>query len=150
MQTRVFVIPVVDAQEATAEYDNFINSHRVIETERRFVEEGMRSCWVVWVSFADGTEVKRFKNEPIDYQKVLSKEDYEAFNRLRDIRKEISQSEGIAVYLVFENKELAEIATAKLFTIAAMQGNKVLNAQRVEKYGRLLLEKYVPNFDFPM
>ena len=45
---------------------------------------------------------------PQDYKQVLKPEEFEVFSRLREWRKGVAEKEGVPVYVVFSNEQLAE------------------------------------------
>ena len=47
----------------------------------------------------------------VDYKEVLSPADFALFAKLRDWRKATAEQEGIPVYAVLTNEQLAAIAT---------------------------------------
>ncbi len=49
MAFRSFVIPVFPSEWAERELSRFLQSHRVVSVERRFVEQGSESFWAVLV-----------------------------------------------------------------------------------------------------
>jgi hypothetical protein len=109
------LIPVRNAEWAERELNDFVESHRVLAVDRRWVDQGENSFWTVWVDYlepgsgATGTRSKR----SVDYREVLSPEDFEVFAKLRVLRKEISGEDGVALYNVFTNEQLAQIVQSR-------------------------------------
>ena len=71
----------------------------------------------------------------VDYKEVLKPEDFEVFSRLRDWRKAEAEQEGVPVYGVFTNEQLAEMVRQRAGTKAALKGIAGVGEARVEKYG---------------
>jgi superfamily II DNA helicase RecQ len=45
----------------------------------------------------------------VDYKEVLKPEEFEVFSRLRDWRKAVAEKEGVPVYVVLSNEQLADM-----------------------------------------
>jgi superfamily II DNA helicase RecQ len=76
----------------------------------------------------------------VDYKEVLNADDFAVFARLRVWRKDVAQQEGIPLYTVFTNEQLAQIVQQRVQTKADLQANAGVGDARVEKYGPRLLE----------
>jgi len=95
----------------------------------RFVEEGERSFWSFCVDFVDargGSSSSSaaggsWKRNRTDYREVLNAEDFAVFAKLREIRKAIAQAEGVPVYTIFTNEQLAQIVQARAATKSALE-----------------------------
>jgi len=46
-------------------------------------------------------------NARIDYREILNQQEYVLFDRLRELRKTISEKQGVPVYAIFTNEQLA-------------------------------------------
>jgi len=123
MPMRTFMIPVTDCGDACDAMNQFMRHFRVLSTDRRFVEIGLQSFWSILVDYL---EVKpetmsgeqrptKFRNR-IDYREVLDPEAFARFAQLREFRKRLAQEEGVPVYTVFTNEQLAEIAKNRIVT----------------------------------
>ena len=78
--------------------------------------------------------------ERVDYRKVLSDDEFQIFCRLRDARKSIAESEGVPLYTVFTNAQLAEIVRANCENMDNLQAIKGLGKGRLAKYGQAILD----------
>jgi hypothetical protein len=147
MAYRVFTLPVRDPGAAETELNGFLASHRVLSVDRRFVEEGERSFWSFCVEFVDArrgsssaSAARMWKRDRTDYREVLSAEDFAVFAKLREIRKAIAQAEGVPVYTIFTNEQLAQIVQARATTKSALEQVVGVGDGRVGKYGERILE----------
>ena len=61
-------------------------------------------------------------------------------NPRRDWRKEVASAEGVPVYTVFTNEQLAAIVQKKTATKAALQEIEGVGEARVKKYGDAMIE----------
>ena len=58
----------------------------------------------------------------VDYKEVLKPEEFEVFSRLRDWRKTVAEQEGVPVYVVFTNEQLAEMVRKRVASKAELGG----------------------------
>lgn len=75
------------------------------------------------------------------YKAVLSDADFALYAELRAWRKGIAEREGVPVYAVFSNEQLAEIVRRRVDTLAAVGAIEGIGAARLERYGEALLER---------
>src|SRR5262249_189933 len=106
MPFRFFTVPIQDDGRASGELNAFLQSHRTLAVDRRWVDEGASSFWSFCIDYLDGTPGASAggrgaaARNRIDYKEVLSPEQFGVFVRLRDLRREIAQAEGVPVYTV--------------------------------------------------
>ncbi|MBR0238545.1 MAG: HRDC domain-containing protein [Thermoguttaceae bacterium] len=86
------------------------------------------------------TEFKKSKNESIDYKDVLSPTEFEMFSQLRDLRKELAQKEGIPVYSVCTNEQLAAMIQKRCDTIGTLKKIPGFGEAKADKYGAAFLK----------
>jgi superfamily II DNA helicase RecQ len=146
MPFRFFSIPMLHSAAAEAELNAFLRSHPVLEITRRWVDRGRNSYWCFCVEYLDagagpapgaravGTKTK------IDYQDVLSPEEFAVFSKLRELRKQLAQEESAPVYTIFNNEQLAQMVQIKACTKADLERIASLGDARIEKYGDRVLE----------
>jgi ATP-dependent DNA helicase RecQ len=65
--------------------------------------------------------------------------DPQLFERLRRLRLELAEEEGVAPFVIFHDKTLRTIAGYKPDTLAALMDIPGLGEVKVERYGRRLL-----------
>ena len=81
--------------------------------ERQLVEAGQNSFWTYCVEFLATAGLPEGRNEGrIDYKEVLSAPEFERFARLRLLRKELAEKEGVPAYAIFTNEQLAQAGGA--------------------------------------
>jgi ATP-dependent DNA helicase RecQ len=66
--------------------------------------------------------------------------DPQLFERLRQLRTELAEEEGVAAFVIFHDKTLKAIAGHKPVTPAALLEIPGIGALKVERYGRRVLE----------
>ena len=76
----------------------------------------------------------------VDYKDVLKPEEFEVFSRLGDWRKAVAEKEGVPVYTVFTNEQLAQMVQKQVNTKAGMKEVEGVGDARVEKYGEALVQ----------
>jgi len=53
MAYRFFIVPVREGNEAAAELNGFLQSHRVLAVDRRWVDQGTESFWSFCVDYLE-------------------------------------------------------------------------------------------------
>jgi len=146
MQLKLFVIPIKNVSEAEAEMNGFLRGHRVLAVQKEFVADGENSFWSVCVEYLDGTAAGTggrtvgSRVPKVDYKEVLKPEEFELFSRLRDWRKAEAGKEGVPVYAVFTNEQLAQVVQKKINTKAGLKEIEGVGEARMEKYGEALVQ----------
>ena len=135
-----FAIPSRGDNGLQESLNAFLRSHRVLSVHREFVGQGDNSFWALAVEYmegpaASGTGGSRGGKVRVDYKEVLSPADFALFAKLRDWRKRVSEQEGIPVYAVLTNEQLAAIAATR--PVAALQLRQVegIGEAKAGKYG---------------
>ena len=124
MLLRVFTIAIHDAGRALDELNSFLRAHRILFVDRHFVQDGANSIWAICVSYlsdANRPLAAGAKRPKVDYREVLSDADFAVFAKLRNLRKELAEREGIPAYALFTNEQLAEMVRRRVSSLAAMK-----------------------------
>lgn len=74
-----------------------------------------------------------------DYRDVLAAADFEIFRRLREVRKGLAEAEGVPVYAVFTNAQLAAMAEARCRDASDLLAIDGIGQARVDRYGETML-----------
>ncbi len=145
MQLKVFAVPAQGGEELVEKMNKFLRSHRVLSIEKRLVEQG-GAYWSFCVEYLErggegggpgtGDRAKR----GVDFKEILSAEDFSVFAKLRDLRKEMAEKEGVPPYAVFTNEQLAAMVTSKVDNQAALAKIDGIGSARLEKYATSFLE----------
>ena len=145
MQLKMFTIPIKNVSEAEAEMNAFLRGHRVLAVKKEFAPDGENSFWSFCVEYLDGATATTggaasgSRPPKVDYREVLKPEEFELFSRLRDWRKAAAEKEGVPVYAVLTNGQLAQVVQKKITTKAGLKGIEGVGEARMEKYGEALL-----------
>ena len=150
MQLKLFILPVKNLSAAEAEMNAFLCSHRVLAVKKEFMGDGENSFWTFCVEYLESTPganggASVIGRPKVDYKEVLKPEEFEVFSRLREWRKGVAEKEGVPVYVVFTNEQLAEMVKKKVSSKAALKEIEGVGEARVEKYGAAVLERMVFN-----
>ena len=134
VQFQVFRVPIVGDSDCD-ELNRFLSTHRIVSVKREIVA-GLDGCVVFvveWLSKSIQTNATSVGK--IDYRTALSPEHFRLFSKLRDLRKELAETDGVPVYAVFTNAQLAQIAERHVNSMPELAGIDGIGTGRVEKYG---------------
>ena len=139
MQLKIFTIPINYGDDMEQELNRFLRSHKILEVDRQIVVLDNSAYWSFAVSYlptaAGNSQSAAQKSARVDYKKVLDAASFERFNTYRNIRKKVAQAEGIPVYTIFTNHELAEMAKiSRLITLDDLKEIPGIGHRKVEKY----------------
>jgi superfamily II DNA helicase RecQ len=140
MAYRTFVVPIYHATAAEQELNQFLASHQILAVEKRWLEDGGNSAWCFCVDFESASGAVEFKGTRVDYKEVLSPEDFKAFVRLRDLRRQVAEAEAVPVFAVFSNEQLAEMVRRRVRTPKELEAIPGVGESKVKKYGDRFLE----------
>ncbi len=139
MPYHLFQFPIPGAADLS-ELNSFLASQRVVAVQQHLVPaQGGGATLAFVVQTTEGGARSSSAGRKIDYKEELSAEDFALFSRLRDERKKIAEAEGVPIYAVLTNEQLAEIAQRRPKTLAALAEVPGLGKARIEKHGERLL-----------
>ena len=81
----------------------------------------------------------------VDYREILSQQEFALYEKLRALRKEFAEKQGLPVYAVFTNEQLATMIknrAASLKDIAALPG---VGESKIKQYGAAFLAVITEN-----
>ena len=142
MRYRFFTIPIHGGEAAEAELNRCLAEARMLTVDRQFVADGANSVWAVCVAVHDGdgrSPPATRRAAKIDYKEVLNADDFAVFARLRDLRKQLAERDGVPPYAVFTNEQLAAIVQGRVSSAAALKAIDGIGDARVEKYAAPVL-----------
>jgi len=137
-----FRIPCGPESGAADELNLFLRSHSILAVHREWVENGDASFWAFCVQFQDAAMpfAKSSRVGPkIDYKEILTEAQFTLYVKLRDKRKQIAERDGLPVFAVFTNEQLAAMATGPARTAADLKSIPGIGEGRVEKFGTEIL-----------
>ena len=145
MSFRSFLISVRCPETAESELNQFLRSHRILSVEHEWVDRGENSFWAVWVEYLEASPPAirdaggRSEKGKVDYKERLSAEDFATYLHLRDLRKTLAADDGVALYAVFTNNQMAEMVEQRVRTRADLAQIAGVGDARVEKYAERVL-----------
>jgi superfamily II DNA helicase RecQ len=143
MQLKLFVLPIKNLGAAEAEMNGFLRGHRVLAVKKEFVADGENSFWSFCVEYLDGVGAGALVpggRPKVDYKEVLKPEEFDVFSRLRDWRKGVAEKEGVPVYTVLTNEQLAQMVQKQVKGKAGLKEIEGVGEARIEKYGEALVQ----------
>jgi len=143
MQFKFFTIPACAGEEEERLLNNFLASHRVLESTTYFNPSPNGATWHICVKYlvTKTNERKSGKNKT-DYKEVLNPAHFEIFTKLRAIRKDIAVHDAIPAYAVFTDEELAAISQLPEITPKGVLSVKSIGEKKAEKFGTRLINMY--------
>ena len=161
MSLHFFAIPALDPAAAQAELNAFCQRHRVLKVERHLVDAGLDSHWLLCLQVADGpgplpaglktpqrpAPAGQPAGEPaarVDWKQVLAEADFTVFAQLRQARKALAEREGVPIFAVFSNEQLATMVRRRATSLAALGAIDGIGPARLERYGEAMLQILVP------
>lgn len=143
MRVDVFTIPVLSQAEATEEVNRHLAATRVLSVDRQFVADGPNSFWTLCIVSDDvskRTGKTSSRKAAVDYRDILTPEEFALYARLRDLRKQLSERDGVPTYAVFTNEQLAAIVQNLVSSLTKLRAIEGIGEARVEKYGKAVLQ----------
>ena len=144
MRLRFFLVPVHAAAEASQALNQFLAASRILAIDRQFIADGANSAWAVCVSSDEGgaepiSRPATGKRGKVDFKDVLTAEEFAVFARLRALRKERADAEGVPAYALFTNEQLAEMVQRRTVSATALRDIAGVGEARATKYGEAFL-----------
>jgi superfamily II DNA helicase RecQ len=137
---RFFLIPVRQSEAAGDELNRFLGSHRVLNVDRRWVDQGTESFWSFCVDYLEtGQGGASPQHGKVDYREALKPDEFALFAKLRTLRQEIAKDEAVPVYMVFTNEQLAQMVRQGAQTKADLDKIAGIGDARIQKYGERFL-----------
>lgn len=154
MRLAFFHIPVLHPQPAQDELNQFLASRRVSRVDKAFVADPAAPAWSVVVTWiegdpgaAAGAGPARHGRVAVDYKALLSAAEFALYDRLRQLRRELAQAEGLPPYAVFTNEQLAALVQQRVTSEPALAAVEGVGEGRLARYGApvlALLRQAVP------
>jgi superfamily II DNA helicase RecQ len=140
-----FFVSPFGEKTVTDELNTFLKAHRIVNVEKRLIDGERGTGWVFLVEY--GTDIRNQSGvqtqQRIDYREVLNETDYALFDKLRNIRKELAEKQGIPVYAVFTNKQLASMVKKQPKTAKELQSIAGIGEARVKQYGEAFIQFFL-------
>lgn len=150
MRLHCFFIAARTPEPAQTELNALLASSRVLAVHREWLNDGAQSGWAFCVEVQPGQGplpealkagggAERRRGTEIDYRQVLSEDDFAIYARLRATRKQLAQRDGVPLYAVCSNEQMAAMVTRRVESLPALAGIEGMGPARMERYGAALL-----------
>lgn len=146
MSLKFFQIPARGCELSEADLNGFLQTRRILTVDRRWVDMGENSFWAICVDYLDASNRKSADTSAaggrnrVDYRQVLPPDQFEKFAALRDLRKELAKQDGVPVYAIMTNEQLAQAVQREIRDKADLQAIPGLGEAKVEKYGQRIVD----------
>ena len=139
-----FFISPFGEKTVTDELNTFLRSHRIVNVEKRLIDGERGTCWVFLVEYGTegGKNAGSSPTQRTDYREVLSSVEYALYDKLRNLRKEISEKAGIPVYAVFTNDQLAAMVKKPPKIVRDLLSIAGIGEARVKQYGEAFINLF--------
>ena len=105
----------------------------VLAVHREWLDDGSQSCWAFCIEVQPGDgplpdalkaahDARRGRGADIDYRQVLAEDGFAVYARLRAARKALTQRDGMPLYAVCSNEQLAAMVTGHGASLAKQVG----------------------------
>ncbi|MFH2114469.1 MAG: HRDC domain-containing protein [Spirochaetota bacterium] len=131
-----FVSPFGEAS-VTSELNTFLRSHRIVNLEKRLVDGERGTGWLFLVEYAT-TQAQGAGSAPsprVDWREQLTETEFAIFDHLRSLRKTVAEQQGIPVYNVFTNEQLAAMACKPPRSLKDLNALPGVGEGRVRQFG---------------
>lgn len=143
MNYRVFSLPAFGDEAAELSLNEFLARHKIIQVDRQFIEQGGLSYWSLCVGYQSqsvSTSVPA-KKARVDYKEVLNEEEFAIYAALRELRKQQAEKDGIPVFGVFTNEQLAIMVQKKIKNAAQLKSINGVGDSKLTRYGEVFLKE---------
>ena len=134
MKYKIFTYPVPPPEEPE-DLNGFLSSSRVVSVQSHIVVKKEIPYLIFIVEYLDSNKIKNQAAPRIDYREKLSEEDFIIFSQLRDLRKSLAEKEGVPVYAIFTNAQLAQMIETRIENKQGLFSIQGVGESKVEKYG---------------
>ena len=142
LQYASFLLPLHADSGEQDELNRFLRGRRVVQTRKELVATEGASCWAILVEYLDSPEKNSGEQQKgkVDYKEILNAADFSLFSKLRETRKKLAEENGLPVYAVCTNEQLAEIAKRKPKSLAECMQIEGIGQGKADKFVPALLE----------
>jgi superfamily II DNA helicase RecQ len=133
-QYRTFFISPFGEASVCDELNAFLKAHRIVNVEKKMIDGERGTGWLFLVEYGDG-KAQQSSGPKVDYAELFNKQDYALFEKLRKLRKEVAEKEGLPVYAVFNNDNLVAMVKKRVATLKDLGAIPGVGESRVKKYG---------------
>jgi superfamily II DNA helicase RecQ len=134
-----FLIPADANSALAAELNSFLTSHRILRVGREWCGHGVGGSWAFCIEYVagdvGGEDLRARGGKRVDYREILPPAEFQVYSRLRELRRTLSDRDGVAAFVLFTNEQLAEMVRKGCRTLDDLKGIAGIGEARVAKYG---------------
>ena len=135
MRYRVFTYPVPPPEQLD-ELNGFLASGKILSVRSEVCVKNGSPYLLFIVEYLESGRPEKERLPKVDYREKLSDTDFQAFSMLRDLRRTIAEREGVPVYAVLTNAQLAEMVENRIHSLQDMLQVPGIGQGKLEKYGK--------------
>lgn len=137
-----FFISPFSEPSASAELNNFLKSHRIINVEKRLIDGDRGTGWVFLVEYTEPEVGKSAyaMSSKVDWRDVLNPSQFAVYDFLRKTRKEIGDRTKIPLYGILSNEQLALMVQNPPKTKEDFLKIKGVNEQKYKQWGEIFIK----------
>jgi superfamily II DNA helicase RecQ len=145
MNYKIFSLSAAGDETTEQHLNAFLTQNKVIQVDRQFVAQGELSYWSMCVSYQPGITVSQTstaatKKPRIDYKEVLTEAQFSHYAALRELRKQMAEQDGVPVFAVFTNEQLAKIVQQKVQNAMQLKAIEGIGESKLNRYGNAFLQ----------
>ena len=138
MQYKSFLVPIKDPVRIEEDLNRFLRGQKILTVRRELITIDSLPFWVFSVEYLESggkSYEPDDRRSRVDYRKVLKDDEFAVFSQLREIRKEIANKEGVPLYSIMNNEQLAKLVQDRIVTKKELQRVEGLGQVKIEKFG---------------
>ena len=138
LQYATFLLPLHSGSAEQDELNRFLRGRRIVQVRKELTAIDGTSHWAMLVEYLDSPEKNTGETakSKVDYKEILNQKDFSLFSKLREARKKLAEENGLPVYAVCTNEQLAEIAKRR--------PKNLTECMQIDGIGQGKADKYVP------
>lgn len=139
----------LDNQPSLDELNRYLDQNRVVSVQKELIQcRGEPQLIFIVETTRSNLGENTVKKPPcVDYKEILDADEFIVFCQLRDCRKQLAESEGVPVFTVFTNAQLASMVSNRCNSLDSLANVSGIGQARVSKYGEAVLAILVPACD---
>ncbi len=149
MSLTFFCIPVFSSEPQAEALNDFLLKHPQAVLDRQLIVDGQNSAWAVCCTVSDvqaSSQSAASFHAPseapkkrIDYREVLEPEHFTRYAKLRELRNGLAKEQGIPVYSIFTNAQLAQMVQLEQLDCQTMAAIEGVGEKRVARYADIFI-----------
>jgi superfamily II DNA helicase RecQ len=135
-----FFISAFGESTVSDDLNRFLKAYRIIDVEKKFIDSERGTGWAVLVEYAQDSKQASSSGPKVDYQAILSEQEFAFFSYLRDLRKSMAEKQAVPVYAIFTNEQLSQMVKKTPKTIQELMQIPGIGEAKAKQYGDVFLQ----------